>query len=83
MNKTVLQWLLEHPGWHYATDLVEAGVCSRLSIYVALGNLEETGFVEMRHVPSEYEGALPRTQYRATGKLLPDDGLGDELPAKA
>lgn len=77
MNKNaekILNWLLDHPGWHYGLDLVKANVAGRSAVYTELGRLEEDGYVETREVAPEFPGALPRVQHRATGKRIPVDG---------
>jgi hypothetical protein len=76
MNKKILEYLLENPGWHYGLGLVKAGVGSRGTIYVGLGRLVEAGYVEMRDSPDGPPpyGGPPRPQFRATRKGLTDIG---------
>lgn len=81
----VLQYMLDHPRWYYATDLVNAGVASRWSlvsdIYKILEDLEDGGFIETREEPPTARAPLGRTAHRATGKRAPDDGLTEGLVA--
>lgn len=78
MNKKLLQYLIDHPTWHYGLDLVKAGQGNRGTIYISLGRLEEDGYIEQRLEPEPSVPALQlrRTQYRATGKRVPEPDMG-------
>lgn len=60
----VLTYLKANPGWHYGLDIVKAGVCGRMNIYLYLGRLEELGLVERMEGAKTHPG-LPRPLYRA------------------
>lgn len=80
MNTKLLQYLINHPTWHYGLDLVKAGLGGRGTIYIALGRLEEDGYIKRRDDPEPKYNGIVRVQFRATEKRAPEPDM-EGLPA--
>lgn len=65
MMKTLLllRFLIRNPGWHYGLDLVDAGLCSRFTIYSRLYTLERIGLIERGEDIPRMAG-VARARYR-------------------